>query len=403
MTEKIKKVVLAYSGGLDTSVIINWLKENYGCEVVAFVADVGQGSEIKPLTKKALKSGASEVHVVDIREEFTKDFVFPMLRAAAVYEGTYLMGTSIARPIISKAWMEVVKKSGADAIAHGATGKGNDQVRFELACYAIDPHIKVIAPWRIWDLKGREDLIAYAKKHKIHITVSKKKPYSIDRNLFHVSYEGGVLEDPAVAAPEDMFQITVSPEAAPDKATNVTIGYEAGDPVSINGKRLSPAKLLDRLNKLAGKNGIGRVDMVESRYVGMKSRGVYETPGGTVLHFARRAVESLSMDRECIKLRDSMISRYSELVYNGYWFSPEREAIQALVDETVKGVTGTVKLKLYKGTMTIMSRKADNSLYHPDYATFEEDAVYNQRDAGGFIKVNALRLKLLGMTGKIKA
>ena len=402
MENNVKKVVLAYSGGLDTSIIIKWLTEEYGCEVVAFVADVGQGAEVETLGEKALKSGACDVFIKDLREEFARDFVNPMLRAAALYEGTYMLGTSIARPLISKAHMEVVRETGADAVSHGATGKGNDQVRFELSYYAIDPHIKVIAPWRIWDLKGREDLIAYAKKHNIEVTVTKKKPYSMDRNLFHLSFEGGILEDPSEPAPEDMFVLSVSPEAAPDKPTFVTIGYKEGDAVSIDGEELSSAALLERLNLLGGENGIGRVDMVESRYVGMKSRGVYETPGGAILHSARRAVESLTMDREVIKLRDSLISSYAELVYNGYWFTPERESMQALVDEATKPVTGTVKLKLYKGNIIIEGREAEGGLYHPGYATFEEDAVYNQRDAGGFIKVNALRLKLLAMTGRNK-
>ncbi len=394
---KVKKVVLAYSGGLDTSVTIQWLKENYGCEVVAFVADVGQGAEIKPLRDKALKSGASEVYIKDLREEFVSDFVYPMLRASAVYEGTYLLGTSIARPLIGKAHMDVVKETGADAVSHGATGKGNDQVRFELAYYAIDPTIKVIAPWRIWDMKGREDLIRYAKKHGIHVPVSKKKPYSCDRNLFHLSFEGGILEDPWKAPPEDMFVLTVSPEEAPDKATTITIDYERGDAVAVNGKSGTPAEILTKLNRLGGKNGIGRVDMVESRYVGMKSRGVYETPGGEILHTARRAMESLTMDREVMKVRDSLISRYSEIVYNGYWYSPEREAIQALVDEATSSVSGRVRLKLYKGTITVLGRKSEKTLFHPEFATFEKDTVYDQKDAGGFIKVNALRLQILGL------
>ncbi len=399
---KVKKVVLAYSGGLDTSVTIQWLKENYGCEVVAFVADVGQGAEINPLREKALKSGASEVYIKDLREEFVSDFVYPMLRASAVYEGTYLLGTSIARPLIGKAHMDVVKETGADAVSHGATGKGNDQVRFELAYYAIDPTIKVIAPWRIWDMKGREDLIRYAKKHGIHVPVSKKKPYSCDRNLFHLSFEGGILEDPWKAPPEDMFVLTVSPEEAPDKATTITIDFERGDAVAVNNKGGTPAEILTRLNRFGGRNGIGRVDMVESRYVGMKSRGVYETPGGEILHVARRAMESLTMDREVMKVRDSLISRYSEIVYNGYWYSPEREAIQALVDEATSSVSGRVRLKLYKGTITVLGRKSEKTLFHPEFATFEKDTVYDQKDAGGFIKVNALRLQILGLNTRDK-
>ncbi len=394
MSKKIKKVVLAYSGGLDTSVTIKWLKETYGCEVVAYVADVGQGAEIKPLRKKALASGASKVYIKDLKEEFVKDFVFPMLRGSALYEGAYLLGTSIARPIISKAQMEVVNATGADAVSHGSTGKGNDQVRFELAYYAINPKIKVIAPWRIWDMGGREDLIKYAKKHGIHVPVTKRKPYSSDGNLFHLSFEGGVLEDPWAPAPEEMFRMTVSPERAPDKATYLNIDFVNGDPKRINNKSYTPAKLLARLNSLGGRNGIGRVDMVESRYVGMKSRGVYETPGGTILFTARRAIESITMDREVMGLRDSLSPRYSQMIYNGYWFSPERTALQALIDEAAKGVTGTVRVKLYKGNVIVVGRKSKKSLYSPELATFEEDTVYDQKDAEGFIKINALRLKL---------
>lgn len=394
----IKRVVLAYSGGLDTSVTIKWIKENYGAEVIAFVADVGQGSEVKPLRKKALASGAKEVYILDLKDEFVSDFVFPMLRGSAIYEGTYLLGTSIARPLIAKAQMEIVKKTRADAVSHGATGKGNDQVRFELAYYAIDPHIKVLSPWREWELKGRDDLIKYAKAHGIHVPVTKRKPYSTDRNLFHISFEGGILEDPWKAPPEDMFVLSRSPEAAPDKPSYVTIDFNSGDPVSLNGKKMKPAALLHELNLKAGRAGIGRVDIVESRYVGMKCRGVYETPGGTVLHHARRAVESITMDREAMHLRDSLTPKYAELIYNGYWFSPEREALQALIDEATKVVTGTVKLKLYKGGVSTVGRKADKALYHPDYATFEEDTVFNQKDAEGFIKINSLRLKLKAMT-----
>jgi argininosuccinate synthase len=398
MSTKIKKVVLAYSGGLDTSVTIKWLKETYGCEVIAYVADVGQGAEIKPLRKKALASGASKIFIKDLKEEFVKDFVFPMLRGAALYEGAYLLGTSIARPIISKAQMEVVKATGADAVSHGSTGKGNDQVRFELAYYAFDPKIKVIAPWRIWDMGGREDLIKYAKKHGIHVPVTKRKPYSSDGNLFHLSFEGGVLEDPWAEAPEEMFRLSVSPEKAPNKPTYINIDFVNGDPKKINNKSLSPAKLLARLNSLGGRNGIGRVDMVESRYVGMKSRGVYETPGGTILFTARRAIESITMDREVMQLRDSLSPRYSQMIYNGYWFSPERETMQALIDESAKGVTGTVRLKLYKGNVIVVGRKSKKSLYKPELATFESEAVYDQKDAEGFIKINALRLKLKGKT-----
>lgn len=401
MGKEILRTVLAYSGGLDTSVIIKWLKERYGCEVVAFVADIGQGiGELKGLKEKALRTGAKSIFIKDLREEFVKDFVFPMLRAGAVYEGTYLLGTSIARPLIAKAQMEVARKVRADSVAHGATGKGNDQVRFELTYYAIDPHIKVVAPWREWEMKGREDLIRYAKEHGIPVPVTKKKPYSSDRNLFHISFEGGILEDPWVEPKEDMFVLSVSPEKAPARPTYVEVGFVDGDPVTVDGKKLSPARLLERLNALGGANGIGRVDMVESRYVGMKSRGVYETPGGTILQTARRAVESLTMDRDIMHLRDELMPRFAELVYYGYWYSPERNAIQALVDKAACGVTGVARLKLYKGNVIVVGRKAERSLYHPDFATFEEDTVYNQKDAEGFIKINALRLKIDSMIGK---
>jgi argininosuccinate synthase len=403
MKKGVRKVVLAYSGGLDTSVIIKWLIENYSCEVVAFVADIGQGKEVKPLRKKALRSGASDVHILDLREEFAKDFVFPMLRAAACYEGRYLLGTSIARPLIAKAQMDIARKTNSDAVAHGATGKGNDQVRFELTYYSINPHIKVVAPWREWDMKGRQELIAYAKKHGIDVPVTAAKPYSSDRNLFHISFEGGVLEDPWNEPPDDMFVLSVSPEKAPDRPEYVEIGFERGNPVSINGKRKSPATLVEEMNRIGGRHGVGRVDMVESRYVGMKSRGVYETPGGTILHDARRAVESITMDREAISLRDSLINRYAQLVYNGYWYAPERLALQSLVDEATSPVTGVARVKLYKGSVTVVGRKAEKSLFNPDFATFEEDTVYDQSDAEGFIKINALRLKIGAMThGKTK-
>jgi argininosuccinate synthase len=356
-----------------------------------FAADIGQGTEVKTLRSRALASGATKVFIKDLKQEFVRDFVFPILRAGAVYEGQYLLGTSIARPLIAKAQMDVAKATRSDAVAHGATGKGNDQVRFELTYYSIDPHIKVIAPWREWKMKGRRDLVRYAKTRGIQVPVTRKKPYSTDRNLFHISFEGGPLEDTWRPPPEDMFVMSVSPEKAPSRPTHVEIGFKGGDPVTINGKRMSPALLLERLNRLGGRNGIGRVDCVESRFVGMKSRGVYETPGGTILHEARRAVESITMDREVMHLRDSLAGRYSELVYNGYWFSPEREAMQKLVDEAVKGVTGTARLKLYKGNAAVVGRKAPVSLYHPDFATFEEDTVYDQKDAEGFIKINALR------------
>ncbi len=400
MSKDIKRAVLAYSGGLDTSVIISWLKETYGCEVIAYVADVGQGSETKGLKEKALKSGAKSFHMVDLKEEFVKDFVFPMLRAGAIYEGEYLLGTAIARPIIAKAQMDIARKVKADTVVHGATGKGNDQVRFELAYYAIDPHIKVVAPWREWDMKGREDLIHYAATRGITVPVTKKKPYSSDRNLLHLSFEGGILEDPWAEPPSDMFQMTVAPESAPDKPVYIEIGFLDGNAVSINSKRLTPAKLLAKLNDIGGANGIGRVDIVENRYVGMKSRGIYETPGGTILHKALRAVESITMDRDVLHLREGLQSRYAELVYNGYWYSPERGALQALVDKAATGVTGVARLKLYKGSVMVVGRKADESLYRPDFATFEEDTVYDQKDAEGFIKVNALRLKIDSMAGK---
>jgi len=388
------KVVLAYSGGLDTSVMVQWLIETYRCEVIAFVADLGQGEDLDAIKAKALKTGASKASVVDLKEEFARDYVFPMLRANAVYEGSYLLGTSIARPLIAKKQLEVAIKEGADAVSHGATGKGNDQVRFELTYYALKPDIKVIAPWRVWNFKSRTDLIDYAKKQGVAVPTTKAKPYSTDRNLFHISFEGGILEDPWSEPPKDMFLMTRDPQDAPNTPAYVEISYEKGDPVALNGARLSPAKLLEKLNRLAGENGVGRADVVESRYVGMKSRGVYETPGGTVLHAAHRAIEHLTMDREVMHLRDSLIPRYAEMVYYGYWFAPEREALQKLVDESQNSVTGTVRIKLYKGNCTIVGRKAARSLFHKDYATFEKDSVYNQKDADGFIKLNALRLKL---------
>lgn len=395
---KIKKAVLAYSGGLDTSVAIKWMKETYGCEVIAYCADLGQAENLKAVKNKALKTGASKVYVLDLKEEFIKDYVFPMLRANAVYEGAYLMGTSIARPIIAQKQIEIAKKEKADAVAHGATGKGNDQVRFELAYYALNPDIKVIAPWRDWEFDSRESLMSYARKHKIPVTVTKQKPYSTDGNLFHISYEGGILEDPWAEPADNMFTMTVSPEKAPNKAQYINIGYKNGDPVSLNGKKLSPAILLKKLNVVAGKHGVGRLDIVENRYVGMKSRGVYETPGGTVLHIAHRAIESITLDREVMHLRDSLIPRYSELIYYGYWFAPERLVMQSLINETQKGVTGDVRLKLYKGNCMVVGRKAPKSLYSPEHATFEAEHVYDQKDAEGFIKLNALRLKLNSKT-----
>ena len=391
---KINKVVLAYSGGLDTSIVIKWLIETYGCEVIAYCADLGQEEDMKAIKKKALKTGASKAYVLDLKEEFVKDYVFPMLRASAVYEGAYLMGTSIARPLIAKKHIEIAIKEKADAVSHGATGKGNDQVRFELSFYALKPDIKVVAPWREWDLDSRESLIKYAKKHSIPVPVTKKKPYSTDPNLFHISYEGGILEDPWAEPPEDMFAMTVSPEKAPAKAQYIEIGYKNGDPISVDGKKLSPAKLLKKLNTIAGKHGIGRLDIVENRFVGMKSRGVYETPGGTILQVAHRAMESITLDRELLHLRDSLIPKYAELIYNGFWFSPERESLQGFMDNAQKGVTGTVRLKLYKGNTIVVGRKAPKSLYNPELATFEAENVYDQKDAEGFIKLNALRLKL---------
>ncbi|MBI2083659.1 MAG: argininosuccinate synthase [Deltaproteobacteria bacterium] len=388
------KVVLAYSGGLDTSVIVTWLKETYSCDVIAFVADLGQGEDFGAIRRKALKTGASKVIVADLKEEFVRDYVFPMLRANAVYEGGYLLGTSIARPLIAKRQIDVAIKEKAEAVSHGATGKGNDQVRFELTYYALKPDIKVIAPWREWKFRSRTDLINYAARMKIGIPVTKSKPYSSDRNLFHISYEGGILEDPWKAPPENIFVMTRNPELSSQRPTVVEIGYKNGNPITLNGARLTPAKLLAKLNKLAGDHGIGRADIVENRYVGMKSRGIYETPGGTVLHAAHRALEGLTLDREVMHLRDSLMPRYAELVYYGYWFSPEREALQGMIDEIQRPVTGTVRLKLYKGNCILLGRKSPNSLYRQDIATFEKDAVYNQRDAEGFIKLNALRLKI---------
>ncbi|MEJ5226720.1 argininosuccinate synthase [Thermodesulfovibrio sp.] len=389
------KIILAYSGGLDTSVAIKWLKDKYSAEVIAFCADIGQEENFQEIAEKAIKTGASKVFIEDLREEFVRDFVFPMLRANAVYEGGYLMGTSIARPLIAKKQIEIAISEKAEAVAHGATGKGNDQVRFELTYYALKPDIKVIAPWRDWEFSSRSSLIEYAEKNKIPVQATKEKPYSIDRNLFHISYEGGILEDPWNEPPSDMYTMTLPPEKASDTPLFVEIDYENGDPVAINGERLSPASLLQRLNKMAGENGIGRVDIVENRYVGIKSRGVYETPGGTVLHIAHKAIESITMDREIMHLRDSLIPRYAELIYYGYWFSPEREALQKLIDETQKNVTGTVRLKFYKGNCIVLGRKSPYSLYKKELATFEKDQVYNQKDAEGFIKINALRLRTI--------
>jgi len=390
----VKKIVLAYSGGLDTSVIIKWLKEHYDAEVIAFCADLGQGKELKDVRKKALDTGASKVYVEDLREEFTRDFVFQMFKANAVYEGMYLLGTSIARPLIAKKQIDIARKEKADSVSHGATGKGNDQVRFELTYMALNPKINIIAPWRLWDFKGRRDLMKYAEKHGIPVPTTKAKPYSSDRNLLHISFEGGILEDPWRPPPEDMFQLSLSPQKAPDRAKTIELEFVKGVPAAVDGEKLSPANLLAKLNQLGGKNGIGRIDIVENRFVGMKSRGVYETPGGTILHIAHRALETITMDREVMHLRDSLIPKYSQLVYNGFWFSPEMELLNRMVNDTQSTVTGTVRLKLYKGNVMVTGRKSDKSLYRPDVVTFEKDSVYNQHDAEGFIRLNALRLKI---------
>ncbi len=368
--------------------------------MIAFTADIGQGEELEPLREKAIKTGASKIYIDDLREEFVRDFVFPLLRANAVYEGRYLLGTSIARPLIAKRQIEIAEQEGAEAVCHGATGKGNDQVRFELTYFALKPDVKIVAPWREWTMKGREELIAYAEKHKIPVMATKSKPYSTDRNLLHISYEGGVLEDPWKESTSDMFTMAVPIEKAPDKAEYVEVEYRSGNPVAINGKQMSPATLLAEANRIAGSHGVGRVDLVENRYVGMKSRGVYETPGGTLLHAAHRAVESITMDREAMHLRDSLVSRYAELVYYGYWFAPERFMLQALVDESQKNVLGTARLKLYKGNCDTIGRKSSVSLYNPEFATFEADRVYNQKDAEGFIRLNALRLRIKSKVGK---
>lgn len=402
-TKDIKKVVLAYSGGLDTSVILKWLGDTYNCEVVTFTADIGQGEEVEPARSKALKLGIKpqNIFIDDLREEFIRDFVFPMFRANTIYEGEYLLGTSIARPLIAKRLVEIAREVGADAIAHGATGKGNDQVRFELGAYALNPDIKVIAPWREWDLNSREKLLAYAESAGIEIEKKQNKsPYSMDANLLHISYEGQILEDPNVAPEEDMWRWSVSPKNAPDNPTIITISFEKGDGVAINGEKLSPAEFWAKLNKLGGENGIGRLDLVENRYVGMKSRGCYETPGGTIYLKAHRAIESLCLDREAAHLKDSIMPKYAELIYNGYWFSPEREALQALIDKTQEQVEGVVRLELYKGNVTVLGRESKNSLFNAAYSTFEEDSVYNQKDAAGFIKLNALRFIIAGKARK---
>lgn len=400
----VKKVVLAYSGGLDTSIILKWLQDEYKCEVVTFTADIGQGEEVEPAREKALKLGIKKenIFIDDLREEFVRDFVFPMFRANAIYEGEYLLGTSIARPLIAKRLIEIAKITKADAISHGATGKGNDQVRFELGAYALNPDIKVIAPWREWDLDSREKLLAYAKKHGIEIAKKKgKSPYSMDANLLHISYEGLVLEDPAHAPESDMWRWCVDPKKAPNKEEIIEIEYKNGDPVGLNGKKLKPHELLAKLNELGAKHGIGRLDIVENRYVGMKSRGCYETPGGTIMLKAHRAIESITLDREAAHLKDELMPRYAHLIYNGYWFSPERKMLQAAIDESQKYVNGTVRLELYKGNVSVIGRESKkDSLFNAAYCTFEEDSVYDQKDANGFIKLNALRFIISGKAGR---
>ena len=403
MDQKIKKVVLAYSGGLDTSVILRWLQNTYGCEVVTFTADLGQGEELEPARKKAEQFGIKDIFIEDLRETFVKDFVFPMFRANALYEGQYLLGTSIARPLIAQRQIEIAEMVGADAVAHGATGKGNDQVRFELGYYALNPNIRVIAPWREWDLTSRTKLLEYAEQNQIPITKDKRgeAPFSVDANLLHSSSEGKILEDPAVAPDEIVYQRTISPEAAPDKATEITIDFQHGDAAGLNGEPLSPATILTRLNEYGKANGIGRLDLVENRFVGMKSRGVYETPGGTILLLAHRAMESITLDREAGHLKDSLMPRYAELIYNGFWFSPERHMLQALIDTSQASVTGRVNLKLYKGNVIVTGRESPHSLYNTRMVTFEDDAgAYNQQDAAGFIKLNALRLRLGASIGR---
>ncbi len=398
MAQKIKKVVLAYSGGLDTSVILKWLRETYDCDVVTFTADIGQGEELEPARAKAKKMGVQEIFIDDLKEEFVRDFVFPMFRANALYEGEYLLGTSIARPLIAKRQIEIAKQTGADAVAHGATGKGNDQVRFELGYYALNPNVKVIAPWREWDLTSREKLLAYAEKHGIPVEMKrgKKSPYSMDANLLHISYEGGELEDPWLEPRPDMWRWTVAPEKAPNKATYLELAYKKGDVVAIDGKAMSPATVLATLNRIGGANGIGRADIVENRYVGMKSRGAYETPGGAIMQKAHRAIESITLDREVAHLKDELMPRYASLIYNGYWFSPERRMMQEMIDASQETVNGVVRLKLYKGNVAVVGRKSESdSLFDATIATFEEDrGAYNQKDAEGFIRLNALRMRI---------
>jgi argininosuccinate synthase len=396
----INKIVLAYSGGLDTSVILRWLKETYQCPVVAYAADLGQGDEVKGIREKALKTGADDVVIEDLREEFVRDYVWPAMRANACYESAYLLGTSLARPLIAQGQVKTARRYGADAVSHGATGKGNDQVRFELTYMALEPGLKIIAPWRIWNFRGREDLIQYARSRDIPLPVTKEKPYSSDRNLLHISFEGGILEDPWAEPPEAMFVLSVSPEKAPDKPTYVEIRFEKGDGVAVDGQAMTPAQLLAHLNDVGGRNGIGRVDLVENRYVGMKSRGVYETPGGAILRTAHMAMESITMDREVMHIRDGLIPRYAEMIYYGYWFTPERQMLQGLIDDSQKTISGVVRLKLYKGNCTVVGRKSESSLYHPDFATFEGDRVYDQKDAEGFIRLNGLRLRIARLLDK---
>ncbi len=397
-----KKIVLAYSGGLDTSVILKWLKDELGYEVICYAADLGQAEELTGLEEKAMNTGASKIYIEDLREEFVRDYVFPAYRADVAYEGLYLLGTTLGRPLIAKKLVEIAAKEKADTVAHGATGKGNDQVRFELTFWALNPKIKVVAPWKMdeWTLRSRDKMIDYARKHKIPVPVTKKKPYSMDRNLLHISFEGGILEDLWNAPTEDMFVLSVSPEKAPNKPTETVISFKDGDPVAVDGESLSPANLLAKLNELGGKNGVGRIDIVENRFVGMKSRGVYETPGGTIMKIAHRAIEQITMDREVMHLRDELMPRYATMVYNGFWFAPEREALQTLIDHSQIGVTGDIRVKLYKGNCTVTGRRAEKSLYNPEIATFSEDEVYNQKDASGFIKLNALRLKMQKQMGK---
>lgn len=405
MKKEVKKVVLAYSGGLDTSVILKWLQDEYQCEVVTFTADIGQGEEVEPARAKAISLGIKpeNIYIEDLREEFVKDYVFPMFRANAIYEGEYLLGTSIARPLIAKRQAEIARITGADAVSHGATGKGNDQVRFEMGYLGQNSSLTIIAPWREWDLNSREKLLAYAAEHGIKIEMSgKKSPYSMDANLLHISYEGGILEDPASEPEESMWRWTVSPQDAPNEAEYIEIGYEKGDPISLNGKALSPANMLEQLNIIAGRHGIGRADIVENRFVGMKSRGCYETPGGTIMLKAHRAIESLTLDREEAHLKDELMPRYAKLIYNGFWFAPEREMLQAAIDKTQQNVRGSVRLKLYKGNIMVVGRSSDLSLFNPEYCTFEEDSVYDQKDAGGFIKLNALRFIIAGKARKNK-